>query len=154
MADNRIDVTLTEEQRTAITDAVATIRTNLPFLVGLSPEERQALNKLGPKSRSFAQTALTVARQNADVLPAGFDVDDFAADLTLYNDLEDIFLSLERLYEEVSDTRMLAGSEAMFAARAVLYYVRGSAAGDRLDEAAATLGERFAGQGRRSSSSA
>ncbi len=144
MPQNRIDAVLTPAQRANVATAVAAIRTNLPFLLGLSPEERQSLGKLGPASRAFAETALTTAQQNPQILPPAFSVTDFEEDLTLFDALEDPYRALEQLFEEISDTRMLASVEAMAAARAVLYYVRGTAAGNELDEAARQLGLRFA----------
>ncbi len=50
---NYVSGTLTAAQVTAITTAIATIRTNLPFLHPLSSEDRHALPKMGQKSQPF-----------------------------------------------------------------------------------------------------
>lgn len=144
MSSNRIDARLTPEQRTAVLAAVGTIRTNLPFLTGLSNEERRELNKLGDRSHAFAHAAYTVAQQNPGILPASFPLDAFRDDLALFDDLAEAYFAVQQLHEAISDTRLLAGSEAMAAARAVYYFVKGQPDGDRLDQAARELGLRFA----------
>jgi hypothetical protein len=74
MNENRISATLSQTDQQAVLDAINTIRTKLPFLVDLSPEDRHALPKMGDKSRGFVSQALDVATQNADILPRNFDV--------------------------------------------------------------------------------
>lgn len=64
MPDNRISASLSQADRHAVLDAVNTIRTNPPFLVDLSPEERQALPRMGDRSRGFVEQALTVATRS------------------------------------------------------------------------------------------
>lgn len=144
MPVNRIDATLTPAQRTNIATAVGAIRTNLPFLFGLTPEERRRLSKMGPESQAFAETTLDLARQNPDILPASFPLTDFEEDLALYDAMEEVFLAIQSLYEEIRDTRTQAGSEAWAAARAIYYYAQGSVVGGQLDDALQQLGLRFA----------
>ena len=147
--DNRISATLTAAQRTAVLDAVETIRTNLPFLLDLSPEDRRELFKLGDKSRTFVLTARDAARQFPDALPASFDLAAFEQDVDLYEALSEPLLALRDVLERIDDTRMLAGVDAMAAARLVYHFVRGMPGSAALNETAAALGRRFAGQGRR-----
>lgn len=144
MSDNRLNATLSPEQRAAVEQALQTLRDNLSFLQDLSPTERQDLFKMGARSEAFVRAALDVARQNPDILPRSFDVDAFADDVALYDALRDVHLSLQQLFEHVDDTRMLAGAEAMAAARLVYHYAKGAPAGAALDGAAAAMSERFA----------
>ncbi|HEV7892558.1 MAG TPA: hypothetical protein VGP08_18235 [Pyrinomonadaceae bacterium] len=53
MPDNRISATLSQADRQAVLDAINTIRTKLPFLIDLSPEERRSLPS-GPFMRKYA----------------------------------------------------------------------------------------------------
>ncbi len=46
----------------------------------LSVEERRKLFKMGDKSLAFANTSLTAAQSNREILPASFDVDEFGRD--------------------------------------------------------------------------
>lgn len=142
--DNRIDTTFTDAQQIAASKAIDDLAAALPFLYDLSPEERRELFKLGDKSRTFADVALVTARTHTDALPRSFDVDRFEADLALFRALEPVHARLRDLFERVDDTRMLAGAEAMEAARAVYYYTKGHPGAAALNEASAALGRRFA----------
>lgn len=59
--ENRIVATLSVADRDKVLDSIAQIRTLLPFLIDLTPEERQALPKMGDKSRAFVSQALQLA---------------------------------------------------------------------------------------------
>ena len=61
---NRIDASISTTVRDEILDLIAQIRTKLPFLIDLSPEERQTLPKMGDKSRAFVSGALQLAEQD------------------------------------------------------------------------------------------
>ena len=67
-----------------IKDAIATIRQKLPFLVNLTVAERKRLYKTGASRLSFVQNAKAAAKNNPSLLPACFDVDQFAADVNLF----------------------------------------------------------------------
>jgi hypothetical protein len=142
--DNRIDATLTPEQRTAIEGAVQTIRDNLPFAVNLSPQERQELFKTGDKSIAFVQGCLDAARQFPGVLAADFDMDAFERDVALFTALGAPLMAIRDVLETADDTRMVAGVDAMDAALEVYYYVRGRPGTEQLNTLAQALGRRFA----------
>jgi hypothetical protein len=48
--ENRISAALTDANKTAILQKISEIRALLPFLVNLTPDERQTLPKLGEKT--------------------------------------------------------------------------------------------------------
>jgi hypothetical protein len=73
---NPISATISQEDRDAIAQAVATIKQRLPFLIDLVGDERSNMPKMGDKSRAFVSKALEVASQNSDFLPRSFDVDE------------------------------------------------------------------------------
>lgn len=62
--DNRIDAAFDTTQQAAALKALDALAATLPFLHDLSPDERQALNKLGDKSRTFVDQALIVAEHS------------------------------------------------------------------------------------------
>jgi len=72
--ENRIDATLSDENRDKILNLLGQIRALLPFQVNLTPEERQALVKMGDKSRPFVEQTLILAEQDESFLPRSFDV--------------------------------------------------------------------------------
>jgi hypothetical protein len=113
---NRISATLSQEDQDALLNALATIRQKLPFLLGLSPDERRTLPRLGDKSRVFVTKALEVATQNPDFLPRSFDIDEMKQDVQLFDAMYPLLLSLTQLQELLSDTTAVVGSEAYAAA--------------------------------------
>lgn len=148
MPDNRINATLSAADATAVMDAINTIRTKLPFLLDLTLDERRALPKMGDKSRAFVSQALDVAKQNPDVLPRSFDVDEMSKDVELANALQPIMLALTQLQELVDDTYLLVGSEAYMAALLVYQYARAGGKGEALDGLLDVLSQRFARKSR------
>ena len=59
--DNRISAELTAAAVTAVEGAIATIRTNLPFLISLTNDERRRLVKLGDNRLALDEDALSAA---------------------------------------------------------------------------------------------
>ena len=55
--DNRISAELSAAAVTAIREAIAVIRTNLPFLVSLNNDERRTLPKLGDNRLALDEDA-------------------------------------------------------------------------------------------------
>jgi hypothetical protein len=139
-----ISATLTPEQRDAVMQAVATIKTNLPFLVDLSPEERKTLPKMGDKSRAFVSKALEVATQNPDFLPRSFDIEEFRKDVQLPETLYPLLLAIAQLHELLDDTYLAVGSEAYTAALQVYNYAKASGNIGGLDTLVEEMGQRFA----------
>ena len=148
MNENRIDAALDAQAQQSALDAIQAARNLLPFLLDLSPEERHALPKLGPKSLAFVQTALDVAAQNPDILPRNFDMEEFRRDVELFTALQPVAVSLRQLHELVEDTLLAVGSEAYVGALTVYQYARNSGQGAALDAALDELGRRFARKSR------
>ncbi len=148
MPENRVSATLSEADLQAVLAAINTIRTKLPFLIDLSPEERRSLLKMGDKSRGFVSQALTVAEQNEDILPRSFDVAEMRKDVDLLTALTPIMAALSQLSELVEDTHMEVGSEAYASALLVYQFARAAGKGAALDSALDGLAQRFARKSR------
>ncbi|MET0621661.1 MAG: hypothetical protein ABW250_01640 [Pyrinomonadaceae bacterium] len=148
MPDNRVSATLSQTDRQAVLDAINIIRTKLPFLIDLTPEERRTLLKMGDKSRGFVTQALTVAEQNEDILPRSFDVAEMRKDVELLDGLAPIMAALSQLTELVEDTYMAVGGEAYASALLVYQFARAAGKGPALDGALDALGQRFARKSR------
>ncbi|MDX2214356.1 MAG: hypothetical protein SFY66_13785 [Oculatellaceae cyanobacterium bins.114] len=112
MTISPISAALTQSDRNAVMDAVATIKAKLPFLIDLNAVERKALPKMGDKSRAFVSKALEVATQNPDFLPRSFDLEELRKDVQLFEALYPIMVALTQLSELVDDTSLAVGSEA------------------------------------------
>lgn len=148
MPDNRISATLSSADQQAVLSAINTIRTKLPFLIDLTPEERRSLPRMGDKSRGFVAQALDVAALNPDVLPRSFDVEEMRKDVDLLAALSPVLAALAQLNELVDDTLMEVGSEAYTSALAVYQNARAAGKGAALDGALDSLGQRFARKSR------
>ena len=144
MPENRVNATLSPADQQAVLDAIATIKAKLPFLVDLTPTERQILPKMGDKSRAFVHKALEVATQNPGFLPRDFDLAEMRHDVELFESLQPVVVALTQLQELVDDTVVGVGSEAYTAALLVYQYAKASNQGAALDELADALGRRFA----------
>ena len=145
MPSNRIDATLTDEQRDQAKAALAALAEALPFLIDLNPDERADSPKFGEKKRSFVGQALTVAAEHPEIFPESFSLAEFRADVQLVEALYPLRHSIEALFGKIDDTYLAAGSEAYAAALlayqyAKLHNVTTSGLEDSLDD----LGRRFA----------
>jgi hypothetical protein len=109
--ENRISAALAAQAVTNINTAIATIRTNLPFMVALTAEDRKTMAKGGSKSQGIIQLSLDFAAQNATALPGDFSTVEYAKDGTLHDQLEAVSLSIAQLNEDVNDTLMVLNSE-------------------------------------------
>ena len=108
---NRIDASLSATVRDEVLESIAQIRAKLPFLIDLSPEERQTLPKMGDKSRAFVSGALQLAEQDDSFLPRSFDVAEMLKDEDLYTAMTQIFVALAILFEKLQDKMQLTGSD-------------------------------------------
>jgi hypothetical protein len=146
---NRISTTLMPADREAVMTAISTMRSRLPFLINLTPEERKTLLKLGDRSRAFVLKALELATQNQGFLPKDFDVEEMRKDVTLLSDLYAVKQSLNTLSELVDDSYTAVGNEAYSAALLVYSYAKSSNVGTAgLDNVLDELAVRFARKSR------
>ena len=115
---NRISATLLAAAITAINTAIATIRTNLPFLLTLTLDERKALPKLGDGRVALLEDAYPLMLSNPDLVPSYIDIAEVTKDHDLRNALDPIFNSIATLCQDVGDTETIVGSELYNAIRA------------------------------------
>jgi len=113
MPYQNISAVLSAANVQAIKEAINAITALLPFLVPLTADERKKLFKLGDKSLTFVQDALTAAQNHPEILPANFNVVEFAKDVALFTALSEILALLEGRVEAVRDTTTGVGNECM-----------------------------------------
>ena len=146
---NRVNAVMTAAQIAAVKTALQTVLTNMPFLVGLTVDERMALPKINVSNKAFTEDSLTAAENNAAMLPAYLAPANIRTDLTLYTQLDELLVLVRQLHERMEDTQMLAGSEAYVSALTA-YKLFASAADAGLpgiDSVYDQLRTRFAAQG-------
>ncbi|MBW4678058.1 MAG: hypothetical protein KME52_29930 [Desmonostoc geniculatum HA4340-LM1] len=144
MAYQNITGSLSPQDIQEIKAALQKVQQKLPFLVTLSTEERRKLVKMGDKSLAFVNNSITAAQSNREILPATFDVDELVRDYQLAAALTELLISMQQLTEQVDDTLMAVGSEAMTSSLTVYDYVKtASKKTPGLKTVAEQLGERF-----------
>ena len=150
MPYENISASLAPGQVQEIKAAIATIRNNMPFLISLTPDERRKRFKMGDKSLAFVSNSVTVTQNNAEVVPASFDIPEFTKDYQLTMTLAEVLGLLEQLTEQVDDTLMAVGSESITSSLLIYDYVKTAAKHKPgLKSVADQLGERFKAMGNR-----
>lgn len=146
---NRINVVMTAAQIANVKAAIQTINANMPFLVGLTPEERKNLPKISVQNKVFTEDSIVAIQNNGSILPAYFGTAGIKNDYTLYNQLDELSTLISQVAEKVDDTRLLAGSEAYVSALLAFKLIKAAAEAGvpGLDTIADQLAARFVGQG-------
>jgi hypothetical protein len=116
MSVNRINATLTDAQRDRANAALAALAEALPFLIDLSAKDRADSPKFGDKNRAFVVKALAIAEAHPDMLPGGFNFQEFSTDVQLVESLYPLLHAVETLYGKLTNTSFADGSEAYAAA--------------------------------------
>ena len=122
-----INTTLSNADLQDIQHAIDTIQQKLPFLITLILDERKRLYKMGDKRLAFVQNSLNAAQSNRNILPASFDLEGFTNDYRLAISLTELLMRLNQLTEQVDDTLLAVGSEAMGSSLTVYDYVKTAA---------------------------
>jgi hypothetical protein len=149
LSNNRLNITATAVQLTAVKTALQAVSNNLPFLIGLTTDERIALPAINVSNKAFTEDAINAAVNNAALIPSYVSVASMQNDLTLFTQLDEVILIVKQLLEKLEDTQLLAGSEA-YTGGLSTYKLIASAADAGVPGADAIysqLKQRFAGQG-------
>lgn len=117
MPISKLDIDFSDDDVADILASLEVVHQKLSFAIGLTPEERRRLSKLGRKSQTFVVQALDAATQYSTLMPVCFNVEEARRDLALFEALYPVLNSINQLKELVEDTQMLAGSEAYESAR-------------------------------------
>jgi hypothetical protein len=83
-----------------------------PYLLALTPAERQGMPKMGEKTISFVEKAYDFAQQNPNLVPPYLEMAAFGTDFADAHGLWTLHNLVQQLEEGISDTEMAAGSEA------------------------------------------
>lgn len=127
LTNNRINITATPAQITAVKAAFQTIATNLPFLIGLTKEERTSLPSIDVNNKAFTQDAISIGVNNASLFPAYLSVANMQNDMTLFDQMDEVLFIAKQVVEKIEDTQLLVGSESYVNAL-MLYKLIGASA--------------------------
>ena len=152
MQENRVSIKVAPADAQKIADATKIIQdTLMPYLVALTPEDRQNLPKIKQANLPFVQKALEHASSNPNFVPTYIDVNELKIDVNAVDMLNSLLHPLQQVTSSLDDTTMLCGSEAYIAALAFYNSVKQAA---KMNVPGAKpiyedLKVRFAQQGRR-----
>jgi hypothetical protein len=114
--DNLLSVSIDSIAMDTILQSITTIKSQLPFLLKLSPGERQGYSRMGDKSLAFVEKALAYSEGNPHLVPPYLKVPEFRKDWELTKSLTKVMQPLQSLIEALDDTLMVAGNESYGAA--------------------------------------
>jgi hypothetical protein len=124
---NKISAVISEQDMTTIISHAEDTKKKLPFLLDLSPEEKQELPKMRDRNVSWVHKVLEYAQANPSLVPGYVDLKEWAKDVKLAEDLLKLYRPLAQLVSQLDDSLTLAGSEAMMASLAFYNNLKGAA---------------------------
>ena len=148
-SDNRISLTITAAQKTAIVTAVTSLKTALDGIItNLNVDERRSLPKIGDKSVAFDEKCAAYMASRPELVPSFLDTAEMTKDRQLVADLLPCFRELAPLCEGLEDTITLAQSDNMVGDLAFYQNVQAAAKRDvpGTDTILADLKTRFPGR--------
>lgn len=143
MPQNRISLSLTDGNVFDIESALTIMEDRFSGLIGLTVDERRELTKMGDKSEAFCRAAMLTLGNHPDVLPRGFDLDGYRADLAALDRLRPLLNRLQRLYDRMVDSEMALGSDVMVGSLEGYAHLKVAGEGAGLDTLKGALGARF-----------
>lgn len=127
MANNLISAVFSAEDKAAVLAAIQTIKTKMPFILGLSAEARKEMARLGDKTVGFDVNCQAGMASMPELIPGFVDQPELAKDRALWAPVGEVLGELEQLTDSVRDTFDVIGSEVYDADRAFYNNVREAA---------------------------
>lgn len=150
--ENIISIQIPESDVKQVVEYLGKIQEILkPYLIALSPDERQKMLKMGDKTVSFVEKTLDYVKSNPEFVPSYMNILEFEKDATAVKNLVSMQNPMVQLEQGINDTEMLAGSEA-YTAALIYYNSVKQAAKNNVPNAAAIyddLSKRFDKQGKK-----
>lgn len=115
--DNKINFSIPDEVITQTTSKLSDVVTLLkPYLIALTPTERQEISKMGDGTLPFVQKCLAYCQSNPEFAPAFINFDELLADMKIYEQLLPVYRMVLQLENKLNDTSMEAGAESYVSA--------------------------------------
>ena len=127
MQNNLVSAAISDETKTKVNNFIEETKVEMPFLISLTPEQKQDLFKPGDSYKAFINTSANTVKTHPEIMSGLFDADEFLKDVALFNDLEAISIKLTEFLQAVNDTATAAGTDALSAALEVYAAVKGNA---------------------------
>jgi hypothetical protein len=115
--DNLVSIQISADDLAKVNDAVKTLQNVLmPYLVTISTEERKTLPKMSEKTVPFVKKVLEYCSTHPEFAPTYLSIPELQKDVDAFDALNKIGMPFEELSTSITDTTILAGSEAYIAA--------------------------------------
>jgi hypothetical protein len=149
--DNKVNYSIPPEVIAQATTKLSEVTNILkPYLIALTPSERQELPKMSDGTLPFVQKCLGYCQSNPEFAPSFVDFDGLASDMKVYEQLLPVYRLVLQLENKLNDTSMEAGAESFVSAlsyyNSVKYAARMDAPGAKA--IADDLSKRFARNGK------
>ncbi len=113
--DNKVSAAISAQAKADILAAFGTIKTNLPFLINLSPEDRRNMPTIGTARGAMSSTFQMEMAAHPDLMPSYVDMTEVAKDVALLSDLDELMACAKEVCEGIEDTRQAVGSDLYLA---------------------------------------
>src|SRR5262245_41150161 len=97
----------------AVLRTLKELRRQMPFLIILTPLERRRRPHIGLRHLGSVKSSLMAAHEHPDILPARFDLEQFAEDVRVTDALHSCLHELRELTANVQDTLMEKGLQTL-----------------------------------------
>jgi hypothetical protein len=143
--------TLGDTEVVSVLGTLGQVEQQMPFLIGLSRDERMKLPKLGPANQAFVSDALSTAEANPGVLPRSLDIAKLRERARTIQNLVQVKQALRQMLEKVEDTEVRMTTEVYGAARTVYAVLKTPGTVPGLKDRRQRLAQRFARKPRKRS---
>ena len=114
--ENKINFQIPEEIATQVNAKIQEVITLLtPYLVALSPDERQTIPKMSDKTIPFVEKSIDYCSSAPQFAPGYLDKEGLVLDMQVYKQLVPIYRLIQQLESNLADTIMEAGAESFVA---------------------------------------
>jgi hypothetical protein len=109
---NRISKTLTDKEKQQYDDQLTALENLLDFFIKLTADEKKQLYKMGSVHLNYINSVFEVIKSKPGFLPQIFNMEEYAKDVQLLNDLHEMHTRMKSLFERFENTMLQLGHEA------------------------------------------
>ncbi len=114
---NEIAVVIPQAELDNINSLLAQLKTAVaPYVHALTNSEIAGIAKMGDKTVAFVSKVKDYTTTNPEYVPNFMSVSDFIVDVNAVTTLSPIMKSIKQITDDLNDTMMLSGNEALVAA--------------------------------------
>lgn len=115
--ENRLSIEIPEADLAAVKAALQQVQTILaPYVIALTPEQRKTIPKMSDGTEPFVEKVMDYAESNSQFLPPFVNLAELQKDWTAVSGLMPLLRMVDQIRDTLSDTAMMAGSEAYIGA--------------------------------------